>query len=189
MREVIKLGLFLLIICGVVGLGVAYTNALTAPIIAESEKVAQEQGLLEVYSGAEEIKDETEKYLSSEDSLIRQVNVAYKAGEAVGVIYTVEPKGYGGSIKTLVGFDIVSSTITNIKILSHTETAGLGSQAAEPWFAEKFQGKSASADLELVKNAPQGENEIQAITAATVTSKAVTAGVNEARHHFEENFL
>lgn len=189
MREAIKLGFFLLITCALVGLGVSYTNALTAPIIAESEKLVQEQGLMEVYSDAEEIKDETEKYLSSEDSVLKQVNVAYKAGKPVGVIYTVESKGYGGSIKTLVGFDIVSCTITNIKILSHTETPGLGAQATEPWFAERFQGKSATADLEVVKQTPQDGNEVQAITAATVTSKAVTLGINEARNHFQVNFI
>ncbi len=188
MREVVKLGLFLLITCAIVGLGVSYTNALTAPIIAESERLAQEQGLMEVYSDAEEIKDETEKYLGSEDSVLKQVNVAYKAGKAVGVIYTVESKGFGGNIKTLVGFDITSNTITSIKVLSHSETAGLGAKATEPWFAERFQGKSASTDLEVVKNAPQGENEVQAITAATITSKAVTSGVNEARNHFQANF-
>lgn len=189
MREVIKLGFFLLTICAIVGLGVAYTNAITAPIISESDKLAQEKGLMEVYSDAEEIRDETENYLnSSETSVIKQVYVAYKAEKPVGVIYTVEPKGYGGSIKTLVGFDIGQNIITNIKVLSLSETAGLGAKAQEPWFAKEFQGKSALTDLEVVKNTPQRENEVQAITAATITSKAVTTGVNEARKHFEENF-
>jgi electron transport complex protein RnfG len=188
MREAIKLGLFLLITCAIVGLGIAYTNSLTEPIITGAEKSDQEQGLMEVYDNADEIKDETSKYLTVEHEVIKQINTAYKAGEVVGVIYTVEPKGYGGNIRTLVGFDIADNIITNIKVLSHTETAGLGSQAEEPWFAEGFQNKSAAVDLEVVQQAPQRENEIQAITAATVTSKAVATGVNEARNHFQENF-
>ena len=190
MRDAVKLGLFLLIICAIVGLGVSYTNALTAPIIEEADRLAQEQGLKEIYEDAEEIRDETEKYFPAPgDSAVKQLNVAYEAGEAVGVIYTVEPKGYKGSIRTMVGFDIRKNEITNIKIINHTETPGLGAQATEPWFAERFQGKNASADLEVVKQSPQGKNEVQAITAATITSRAVAAGVNEARNHFEKNFL
>ena len=64
MREAIKLGLFLLITCAIVGLGIAYTNSLTEPIITGAEKSDQEQGLMEVYDNADEIKDETSKYLT-----------------------------------------------------------------------------------------------------------------------------
>lgn len=189
MREVVKLGLFLLVTCAIIGLGVSYANVLTKPIILESEKLAQQAGFKEVYAEADEIQEATQEYLTStENSIIKEVNLAYRAGEVVGVIYTVEPRGYSSNLKTLVGFDIEKNEITNIKILSQAETPGLGAQAIEPWYVERYSGKSAEADLNVVKQPPKNENEIQGITSATITSKAVTQGVNEARKHFEENF-
>ncbi|SMB81015.1 electron transport complex protein RnfG [Desulfonispora thiosulfatigenes DSM 11270] len=189
MREVIKLGLFLLSVCVLVGFSTSYVNELTKPIILEKERVTQEEGLKEVFVNADEIKDETEKYLeSTENSVIKQVNVALKEGKQLGAIYLVEPRGYSSNLKILVGFDIANREITNIKVLSQAETPGLGAQVEEAWFAERFKGKSAKEDLEIVKNPAKEDNEIEAITASTITSKAVAHGVNEARKHFEENF-
>lgn len=189
MQKVLKLSIFLLTVCAIIGWGVSYANSLTQPLIRLAEKKAQEEGLKEVFSAADEFQEETEKYLPAGSSVVKQVFIAYNAGEPVGVIYTVEPKGYGGTIQTLVGFDIKEKVITKIKVLSHSETPGLGDKATEPWFVQRFQQKSAAQELEVVKHEPQKENQIEAITAATITTKAVTSGVNAARAHFVENFL
>lgn len=190
MKHALKLGLFLLSVCALIGWGVSQANSLTEPLILEAAKRAQEEGFKEVFPTADEFKGETEKYLlEADNSVIKEVYVAYLSGEPTGVIYIVEPKGYGGAIQTLVGFDLAEKVITNIKVLSHSETPGLGDKVTEPWFVQRFQQKSAAQDLEVVKHAPQEENQVEAITAATITTDAVTSGVNAARAHFVENFL
>lgn len=189
MRDIIRLGVYLLIIGAVAGIGVAYVNNTTDPIIAE--RVAEEKidGLKEVYPDSDTIEEETDKYIdSSTPPEIKEVNVAYKDSRPAGVIYTVEPNGYSGPITTVVGFDIEKKEVTRIKIISQSETPGLGDQCQEPWFLERFQGKKATEPLRVVKNEPAKENEIVAITASTVTSEAVTHGVNVAREHFLKYF-
>jgi electron transport complex protein RnfG len=189
MRDIIKLGVYLLIIGALAGIGVAYVNNATEPIITESAAEEKIAGLKEVYPDSDKIEDETDKYVnSSTPSEIKEVNVAYQGTKPVGVIYTVEPKGYSGPISTVVGFDIEKQEITRIKILSQSETPGLGDQCQAPWFLERFQGKKAAQPLRVTKQEPAEANEIVAITASTITSEAVTHGVNAAREHFLDHF-
>jgi H+/Na+-translocating ferredoxin:NAD+ oxidoreductase subunit G len=189
MRDIIKLAVFLLVTSGVAGLGVGYVNTLTAPLIEKQILKAKTDSFKEVYPGSDEVKDETAKYLKPDKkSLLKEVNIAFRKGSPAGVIYTVETKGYGGPIMLLAGFDIASGRLTAIKVLSQTETPGLGAKSKEKFFQDRFKGKSAATPLEVSKQAPVKENQIQAITASTITSKAVTRGVNAAREHFIASF-
>jgi len=189
MRNIVKLGLYLLVVGALAGLGVSYVNQMTDPIIAQRNSEVKLAGLEEVYPGADTIEDETNSYLNdSSPPEIKEVNIAYKGADPVGVIYTVEPSGYSGPVSTMVGFDIEKKEITRIKIISQSETPGLGALCVEPWFAEMFQGKDANVPLEVTKTEPAGENQIVAITASTITSEAVTHGVNLVREHFLEHF-
>ncbi|MDO8970039.1 MAG: FMN-binding protein, partial [Saprospiraceae bacterium] len=90
-------------------------------------------------------------------------------------------KGYGGSIRLLAGVDRQGG-ITGIKVLEHAETPGLGSKIneveykqTEPKFLQQFIGKKANA-LVLVKGATA--DGIQAITGATISSRAVVTAVH-----------
>lgn len=189
MRDIVKLAIVLMLIAGIAGLGLAYMNGITKPIITKQRKQAKLAGLQEVYPGADEIKDESADYITKDTNpIITEVNVAYKGGAPAGIIYTVEPSGYSGINKTLVGIDVSDKTITAIKVLSHSETPGLGAQCTEPWFQDRYKGKSTKKELEVVKQEPVGDNQILAITASTITSKSITRGVNAARAHFMENF-
>lgn len=189
MRSLLKLGFYLLVLGAVAGIAVAFVNSSTAPIIAASAVEAKLEGLQEVYPNADTVEDAGKEYIDgSSPSEITDINIAYIDSQPVGVIYTVEPRGYSGLVSTMVGFDIDKKEITRIKIISQTETPGLGAQCVEPWFAEMFRGKNAVYPLEVTKQQPAGDNEIVAITASTVTSKAVTNGVNIAREHFLEHF-
>ena len=84
----------------------------------------------------------------------------------------------------LVGFDIATGSIKGLKILSQGETPGLGGNCVQPWFAERFSGKTADRELKIVKVGTSEADEVQAITASTITSTAVVAGVNAARADF-----
>ncbi len=102
-------------------------------------------------------------------------------GAVLGHIFSVSPKGYGGSIDMMVG---VSGgpigTVEGIEIISHAETPGLGANADTPEFAAQYEDKTNAGSLTVTKMEPVGEDEIEAIASATITTEAVTSGVNQA---------
>ena len=80
----------------------------------------------------------------------------------------------------------LDGTVSGINIVSHTETLGLGAKATEESYQDQYKEKSIDSPLEVVKSTPSGENEIQAIAGATVTSNGVTDGVNIAIDLFNQ---
>jgi electron transport complex protein RnfG len=188
MKETIKLGIFLLVVCAIVGLGVAYVNDLTKPTIDQRSAVDKIAAYKEIMPTADEIKDETKSYFPNTNGQIKQVNVAYKGGEKIGVIYLVESRGYSSTLSVLVGISLQEKTIQNVKVLSQGETPGLGAQCIEKWFTDRYKEKKIDSQLEVIKGSATKDNEVQAITASTITSKAVTAAVNQALTHFNNTF-
>jgi len=189
-KRVIGIGLLLAFITGFSGFAIAAVNNLTGVIIEKQMLEAKYSSLQEVYPGEGEIKDESSTYLANHPaSALKEVYVVYRDGSPAGVVYTVETQGYNGLIRTLVAFDSTSQTISGVKVLKQSETPGLGTNSAEKWFGERFLAKGIAAQLEVTKLAPNKDNEIQAITAATITTTAVVDGVNIARLHFLENFV
>lgn len=104
------------------------------------------------------------------------------SGDIAGYVFTSGAKGYGGTVSVMIGID-TEGTITGVEILSHSETPGLGANSVKPEFKSRFIGKSGA--LTVNKNSNEGQN-VQAITAATITSKAVTSAVNGATAALEE---
>jgi electron transport complex protein RnfG len=89
--------------------------------------------------------------------------------QVVGYIIETYGKGYSSNIHSVVAVD-PSMKIVNISILGHAETPGLGDGIESKWFKDQFVGKSTS-NLEVVKTA--GTDKIQALTGATISSRAV----------------
>ncbi len=127
----------LTVICIVVSTALAFTQQTTAPIIEAAEKAAAQAAELEVLPSA----DSFEQVQLAE--LPAGVTEAYKAANGAGFVFMVEGKGYGGTVKGIVGIGS-DGTITGSKILSHSETAGLGSKTAEEPFQSQFPGKDSS---------------------------------------------
>lgn len=100
------------------------------------------------------------------------VKTVFKAGDE-GWVIEVTPSGFGGTIDMLVGVD-TSGKVTGVSIVTMSETSGLGANAARESFRSQYVGRSGSVRLRK-----QG-GEIDALTGATVTSTAVTRGVNAA---------
>jgi len=175
--------LTLLVVTVVAGAALAGVNGVTAPIIAEMDARALQEGLAEVLPTAASFEEVPETELA--DAVGQAggpVQAAWRgfdaAGQPVGVVVQASPAGYGGPIVMLVGVD-PGGTVHQMKILSASgETPGLGSKAAEPAFARQFLGLSPG--IGLVKNQPPAGNEIQAVTGATISSQAVLDGVNAA---------
>jgi len=97
-----------------------------------------------------------------------------KNSKATGYAFTTENnKGYGGQIQILMGIDN-KCNITGFQIIQHAETPGLGDQAKKPFFMDQFKGKGLNNYKFLVK---QDGGDVDAITAATITSRSVTAAL------------
>lgn len=164
-KDIVKLGIILLLICGISTGLLAYVNDITEPVIARNNEINEQNARKEVLPEAEEFESEAEG-----------IFVGKKNNEVVGYTIIVTPDGYGGKISMMVGIK-KDNTISGVKIISMSETPGLGAKAKDEKFLGQFNGKGK--DMSLVKSSG-GDNDIVAITGATVTSSAIVAGVKEA---------
>ncbi len=170
MRKVMILGLKLFLIAAVAGLALGMTNKITAGAIAEQQVKAAETARRAVVPQAERFTE-----LTAPEGL-KDAFAGYDAnGKLVGKTGTIVTKGYGGEIEITVGVDN-DGVITGISVggSSFSETAGLGARSKEAWFAEQYIGKESPIALK------KDGGEIDAITSATITSRAVTKAVNSA---------
>lgn len=174
MKENLKLGATLLAITAIAGLILAFAHDITrAPIEAKAK--ADQAAAMKVVLEAEEFTDLDD--ITNEN--ITGLFEAKTGGNAAGYVFQVNSSGYGGKIELMVGIN-GEGAVSGIKILSHTETPGLGSKAEDPTFTAQFKGLPAETELAV-------GSDIQAITGATITSKAVTNGVNTAINYYNTN--
>ncbi|MEY8394886.1 RnfABCDGE type electron transport complex subunit G [Lachnospiraceae bacterium 45-P1] len=104
------------------------------------------------------------------------------SGNVVGyVINSLSKNSYGGAVKLSIGFDM-DGTITGVGIREISDTPGLGLKAKEPAYRDQFIGKNADV-LTVTKSGQAADNEINAISGATITSSATTNAVNAALYY------
>ncbi len=102
------------------------------------------------------------------------------SGSVVGIALPVQGNGYQGVIKIMVGLTPDLDSITGIKVLEQVETPGLGGRIGEVSFQDQFKGIRTEPAVEYVKNqAPENNNQIQAITGATISSRSVVKIINK----------
>lgn len=101
------------------------------------------------------------------------------SGNVAGYVVNVTSKeGFGGEVSISTGIS-PDGQITGMEFLTINETAGLGMNATKPEFMNQYVGKTVES-FELTKEAAQADNQIQAISGATITSTAVTNAMNAA---------
>ncbi len=165
-------------ICLIVSALLAGTNALTKEPIAANELKKSQDAMFAVCPDA--VSFEGEKGLEIE--VYKALN---ESGEVIGCAIPVTSKGYGGDVQVMVGFAIEGETalgkVTGVEILSHSETPGLGANAANESFLKEYKQDITASGFSVVKDGSgDGDGKIDAITGATITSNAVTNAVNEA---------
>ena len=175
----------LFVICVVSGgvLGVVY-NATKEPIAA-AENAKKTEAIKNVLPEFETLKDVTVKSaVSGEDAEI-PFYLAYDAdNNFIGAaVETFTNKGFSGNISLMVGI-LADGTLKNISVLQHAETPGLGSKMSEPAFKDQFNDKRADSFNFKVK---KDGGDVDAITAATISSRAFCDAVNRALSTFENN--
>lgn len=180
-KDMFKLGLNLLIISAVAALLLALTNSVTASTIAQRNEQANAEArklVLESAQDFEQVKD-----VKTDNSKGVEVSEIYEAkdasGKTVGYTLKVLPSGYGGTIELMVGIDSAKGQVSGINVVSNSETAGLGAKSTDPEFSDQYKGKPLE-ELSVLKNGTPGDTEIKAISGATITSTAVTNGVDAA---------
>jgi len=175
MKEMIKPTLVLLVICVVAGSILALIYYKTDPIIAENNRIEEENARKEVLPLADKF-----------EPVCKNDNILYYEGscedELVGYIFKCSKYAYSSTVKTIVGIDTLFM-ITGIKIVSQQETPGLGANCSKPRFAEKFKNKNP----ETILVDKDGGN-IVSITGATITTRTVTNSIREKFNKLKQKF-
>lgn len=181
MKDILKLGVTLFVICAVAALVLGITNNITSPVIEERNIQASNKSRQIVLSDAEEFK----QLEGMNSDIVVEVYEGLKGGDVIGYTIKTSPKGYGGAVEVMVGIS-TDGKITGVDIGNHSETPGLGSKASDPAFKDQYLDKGVANSLLVVKGSVNNDNEISAISGATITSNGVTSGVNAAMKIYNE---
>lgn len=188
---IIKDAVMLFIITIIAGALLGFFNQLTKEPIAAAEKKAKDEAyqlVMEQAASFEEDSALTEKMNEAipEGTEFSEVMIAKdSSGTPVGYVMSVIAKeGYGGDISLTIGVDM-TGTITAIEVISQSETAGLGANCTKDEFKSRFAGVKSDDTLQVTKDG----GTIDAISGATITSRAVTKAVNAGYHFIVDNAL
>ena len=169
-KYILRLSLILFVIAGVVALALAGVNSITAPAI---EKLNAEKTQLAIEAVLPGGYDEQLSDFDNQGGLVSKV---YKG--ANGYALEVLPSGFDNTITMMVGVGF-DGKVLGISVVSHTETAGLGAVAAAKTSAgESFRGQFVGTSDTVAVTKDGGT--LDAITGATITSRAICVGVNAA---------
>ena len=154
------------VICVVVTGALAATNSVTGPIITEAIEAAET-------AARTELLPEADSFTEVKDIAVENVSGIYTADNGAGAVITASVKGYGGDVVVMVAFG-PDDAIKQIKVTEQAETKGIGSNVVsnEEYWAN-YAGVSAEKALVL-------NQDVNAYTGATISSKAVLSAVNSA---------
>ena len=163
----------LTLFCVVITALLAGTNLITRSQIAKLEKKANKDAMTAIC--------EAEQYKEADDGSYFE---AVTGGKTTCYIFTETAPGYGGDVKVMTGIN-PDGTVKSIQVIDVTsETAGLGQNAKNESFTKQFEGKTNG--ISVVKYGA-ADNQINAVTGATISSKGVTECVNKALDTFEKS--
>lgn len=189
-NKIIKDALALTLITLVAGVALGGVYEITKDPIAKQEAQAKAEAYEQVFTDAaafeavemddtltKTIRDQLDQEGYKAQSIEEVMRAEDQSGETLGYAFTVvTSEGYGGDIQFSMGVQ-KDGTLNGISILSIGETAGLGMNADTPAFKDQFVGKQVEK-LQYTKNGATQDDEINAISGATVTTNAMTNGVN-----------
>lgn len=179
--EIITPTAVLAIICVVVTLALSSTNLLTSGRIKALTIENQNKAMAKLIEA-----DEYHELPAATSFGDITYNAAIKDGDTVGCIFVTEANGYGGTVSVMTAVDMEGKIIAIEILAAADETPGLGQNVTKPdWYAQ-FAG--LKDDITVIKggSAHKENNEINAVTGATISSKAVTSAVNQALDYAAE---
>lgn len=150
----------------------AMVNNWANPLIAANKKAETEASIFRVLS-------EGRSYIQISNAEFEVYKVMKDNPDVIGYALVYEGNGFQGKIRLICGLTEDLEKITSIEILEQVETPGLGTKVTEVTFTDQFKQLQTSPSIDWVKGIPPSRpNEIQAITGATISSKAVVAIIN-----------
>lgn len=175
-EDIIKPVGVLLAICIIIPLALSVTNKVTVKKIAELEAANSKKNMQSLIDA-----DNFEECENGEITYYAAIN----GGKTAAYIFTESSKGYGGDVSVMTAIK-PDGTVAGIAILDVSgETPGLGQNAAKESFFSQYIGLKMG--VSVLKNGAKAENnEVDAVTGATITSTAVTRAVNKALDDFEK---
>ena len=174
MKHLIKPAFSLFIIAAISTALLSLVRDLTLEPIQNQRRRTQENTMRAVLGEASEFRE----IAFEKSGSMTRVFEGRNEGVLIGYVIEASPMGYAGPIDMMVGISSLRNQVSGIRVLRHSETPGLGAVITQESFFQRFQGRNL-IPLRVVRTLP-GENEIQAITSATITTRAVTNAVNEA---------
>jgi electron transport complex protein RnfG len=171
MRDFTRMISVLFVVCGLAAASLAVVNAVTEEPIASYEMRQRDAALREVFADADEFRN-------CEPDRVWE---ALRSGQKTGYVFQTRVQGYSGPITLMFGTDF-SGVVTGLRILSHTETPGLGAKITTAQFRDQFRNRRPE-QLILKKDDP-ARGQIDAITGATISSRAVTKAMRSTLESF-----
>jgi electron transport complex protein RnfG len=140
---------------------------------ADAEQMAQKNQSLIISPQSMSIEKQGKKYNYS------VYETRFPDGKQAGWVVKTAGQGYADKIELLIGFDSAAETITGLFVLDQKETPGLGNKIIKREWRDQFINKVTDRNIVAQKKGANAPNEIDAITGATVSSKAVCDIVNK----------
>lgn len=180
MSDIIKPAGVLLVICLIAAALLGYVNQITLAPIAAQEALAKQESMTAVLPDAASFGDSLEV---NEGSITTVTPALDESGNEIGYAVAINTKGFSAGLQLMYGVD-TTGTITGLSIVDcSNETPGLGANASNESFYGQFAGKSG--EIAVTKDG----GDIEALTGATITSRAVSDAANEAINYVTENYL
>ena len=167
--------------CLIAGTALAVANKLTEDKIAAAKAAALQEAIKKVAPEFDNDPSAEQYRATTADGDSLTIYPAKKGGKLVGAaVETNTKKGFGGEIRIMVGFD-ADQKIVNYSVLEHNETPGLGSKMEEWFRTDKGKQSVLGRDMKggALKVSKDG-GEVDAITAATISSRAFLDAINRA---------
>ena len=195
MNKIVKNTGILMAITLVAGALLGLVYEITKAPIAQAQEDAKQEAYRTVLTDAdafdndENFKEKTAKKALNEagydsDDISEVVVGKDSSGQEIGYVITVTShEGYGGDIQISVGIE-ADGTVKGIEMLSISETAGLGMKATEADFKDQFKDKNVEK-FSYTKSGETGDDKIDALSGATITTNAVTNAVDSALVYFQ----
>ena len=173
MKEITHILATLTIIGIIAGGSLSLVNNWAAPKILINQKAETERAIFLVHLDGK-------KYEELKNAGFEVYKVFDQSDKSVGYSLVYAGNGFQGKIKMMIGLTEDLNKITSIEILEQSETPGLGTKILEPPYKDQYKGLTPTPDIKLVKGvAPSSPNEVQAITGATISSRAAVTIANE----------
>jgi electron transport complex protein RnfG len=149
------------------------------PSIEANRRAELERAARAVVQGQVESLEESQIVVDKEAFTVFRCRDA--GGQLIGWALVGSGFGFQDTIKLVVGLSPDGDRITGLQVVENTETPGLGNKITDPQWASQYDGLDSTRPVTVVKVQASGEdNEVQAITGATISSEAVTRIANEA---------